>query len=96
MGQCCSKKYTLKKQNKDIDDRRMFKAAIDVMDKEFAVGIGYSRRANKKYTNVANVDNAVHQVPTASSALLQINEGTRSDDHEDQEIEDRRRQEAQT
>ena len=40
MGQCClSKQDYPKKQNKDIDDRRMFKAAIDLMDKEFSVGI---------------------------------------------------------
>ena len=45
MGQCCSKQNYPKKQNKDIEDKRMFKAAVEIMDKEFSVGIGYNRKA---------------------------------------------------
>ena len=84
MGQCCSKKEHPKKQNKDIDDTRMLKAAIDLMDKEFSVGIGYNRRARKNYSDVAHVANTVHQV-------LQNNEGTRSETNETQaEIQETR------
>ena len=83
MGQCCSKQDYPKKQNKDIDDRRMFKAAVEFMDKEFSVGIGYNRKARKNYSNVTHVANTVHQV-------VPSNERTRSEDHEAQtEIEGR-------
>ena len=75
MGQCCSKQEYPKKQNKDIDDRKMFKASIELMDKEFSVGVGYNRKARKNYSDVANVNNIIHQV-------IQGNEGTRSEDHE--------------
>ena len=75
MGQCCSKQDYPKKQNKDIDDKRMFKAAVEFMDREFSVGIGYNRKARKNYSDVTHVDNTVHQV-------VQNNEGTRSTDHE--------------
>ena len=85
MGQCCSKQNYPKKQNKNIDDRRMFKAAIEFMDKEFSVGIGYNRRAKKDYSNVVHVDNIVHQV-------IQSDERARPEANEAQrEIEDRRR-----
>ena len=86
MGQCCSKQDYPKKQNKDIDDRRMFKAAIELMDKEFSVGIGYNRRAKKNYSDVVHVDNSFHQI-------VQSNEGTRPENHEAKtEIKDRRGQ----
>ena len=87
MGQCCSKQVQQKKQNKDIDDKRMFKAAVEFMDREFSVGIGYNRKAKKKYSDVAHVPNIVHQV-------IQNDEGTRSEDNESQteEIEDSRGQ----
>ena len=75
MGQCCSKGNYPKKQNKNIDDRRMFKAAIEFMDKEFSVGIGYNRRAKKDYSDVVHVDNSVHQI-------VQSNERARSENHE--------------
>ena len=77
MGQCCSKQDYPKKQNKDIDDRRMFKAAVEFMDREFSVGIGYNRKARKKYSDVVHVDNIVHQV-------VQENEGARPENHEAQ------------
>ena len=87
MGQCCSRKNYPKKQNKNIDDRRMFKAAIEFMDKEFSVGIGYNRRAKKDYSNVVHVDNTIHQV-------VQNNEGTRPENHEVQtEIQEVQQQE---
>ena len=75
MGQCCSKQNYPKKQNKNIDDRRMFKAAIEIMDKEFSVGIGYNRRAKKNYSDVVHVDNIIHEIH-------QTDEGTRPEDHQ--------------
>ena len=77
MGQCCSKQNYPKKQNKNVDDRRMFKAAIEFVDKEFSVGIGYNRKAKKDYSDVVHVDNIVHQV-------VQNDEGTRPENHEAQ------------
>ena len=75
MGQCCSKQNYPKKQNKDIDDRKMFKAAVEVMGKEFSVGIGYNRKARKDYSDVVHVDNSI-------SKIHKNNERTRSEDHE--------------
>ena len=75
MGQCCSKQDYPKKQNKDIDDRRMFKAAVEVMGKEFSVGIGYNRKARKDYSDVVHVNNSVPKIH-------QNNEGARREDHE--------------
>ena len=37
------------KQDKNIDDKRMLKVAIEVMKKDFCVQIGYNRRAVKTY-----------------------------------------------
>ena len=75
MGTCCSKQTYPKKQNKDIDDKRMFKAAVEFMDKEFSVGIGYNRKARKNYSDVTHVDNTVSQ-------SVQNNEGQRSENYE--------------
>ena len=75
MGQCCSKQNYPKKQNKDIDDRKMFKAAVEVMGKEFSVGIGYNRKARKDYSDVVHVDNSI-------SKNHKNNERTRSENHE--------------
>ena len=77
MGQCCSRQNYPKKQNKDIDDRKMFKANIELMNKEFSIGIGYNRKARKNYSDVVHVNNTVHQV-------VQSNERTRSEDQETQ------------
>ena len=55
----------------------MFKAAVEFMDKEFSVGIGYNRKARKNYSDVVHVDNSVHQV-------VQTNERTRPENYEDQ------------
>ena len=75
MGQCCSSHRQPLKQNKDIDDKRMFKAAVEFMDKEFSVGIGYNRKAKKNYSDVTNVINTVRQ-------SLPNNERTRPEDNE--------------
>ena len=50
MGKCCSKAQDQrqhKKQNKDIDNRRMFKIGIEILNKDFNVQLGYNRRAKK-------------------------------------------------
>ena len=75
MGQCCSKQSQPKKQNKDIDDKRMFKAAVELMGKEFSVGIGYNRKARKDYSDVVHVNNIVPQIH-------QNNEGARPEDYQ--------------
>ena len=55
MGQCLSKEAKgvgVKKQNKDIDDKRMFKVGVSVMEKDFCIQIGFSRRAIKNYNDI--------------------------------------------
>ena len=50
MGQCLRKqKDSVPKQNKNIDDKRMFKLGIDVLNRDFCVQIGYNRKAVKTY-----------------------------------------------
>ena len=53
MGQClsCCKrpKDNVLKQDKNIDDKRMFKLGIDVLNRDFCVQIGYNRKAVKTY-----------------------------------------------
>ena len=55
MGQCCTKKQNQEhrpyKQNKNIDDKRMFKVGVEVLRKDFCVQIGYNRRAVKNYSD---------------------------------------------
>ena len=55
MGQCftgcLSRKPITKKQDKDVDDKRMFKVGVSVMEKDFCIQIGFSRRAVKKYND---------------------------------------------
>ena len=69
MGKCCSKQQNPeqqhKKQNKDIDDQRMFKVGIEVLNKDFNVQLGYNRRAKKNYTDVCNLPN-----PTTEQGLV--------------------------
>ena len=52
MGQCCRKQErpqsNVRKQNKNIDDKRMLKVGIEVMKKDFCVQTGYNRRAVAK------------------------------------------------
>ena len=51
MGQClCRKKDSEgRKQDKNIDDKRMFKLGIDVLNRDFCIQIGYNRKAVKTY-----------------------------------------------
>ena len=53
MGQCltCCKrpKDREPKQDKNIDDKRMFKLGIDVLNRDFCIQIGYNRKAVKTY-----------------------------------------------
>ena len=51
MGQCLSKKHkdNVCKQDKNIDDKRMFKLGIDVLNRDFCIQIGYNRKAVKTY-----------------------------------------------
>ena len=59
MGQCCGKTQSetnlerqqrpYRKQNKNIDDKRVFKIGVEVLRKDFCVQIGYNRRAVKNY-----------------------------------------------
>ena len=57
MGQCftgCCRKHrgsdqNVLKQDKNIDDKRMLKAGIEVLKKDFSVQIGYNRRTLKTY-----------------------------------------------
>ena len=80
MGQCCSKQNYPKKQNKDIDDKQMFKAAVEFMDREFSVGIGYNRKAKKNYSDVVHVDNIVPEIH-------QNNEGARPEDQTETQVQ---------
>ena len=53
MGHClsCCKRQEVNslKQDKNIDDKRMFKLGIDVLNRDFCVQIGYNRKAVKTY-----------------------------------------------
>ena len=52
MGQClCCKKQQSEnpKQDKNIDDKRMFKLGVDVLNRDFCIQIGYNRKAVKTY-----------------------------------------------
>ena len=56
MGQCLGCKRpgrdhvnTVVKQDKNIDDKWMFKLGIDVLNRDFCVQIGYNRKAVKTY-----------------------------------------------
>ena len=58
MGQCLCRKAedqviretrSSAKQDKNIDDKRMFKLGIDVLNRDFCIQIGYNRKAVKTY-----------------------------------------------
>ena len=50
MGQCFKRpKDREPKQDKNIDDKRMFKLGIDVLNRDFCIQIGYNRKAVKTY-----------------------------------------------
>ena len=57
MGQCCRKPQETtsvpqpKKQNKDINDKKMLKVGLDLMGKDFSAQIGYNRIAKKVYSD---------------------------------------------
>ena len=62
MGQCigCCKRPEqdhVKKQDKNIDDKRMLKVGIDVLNRDFCFQIGYNRRAVKTYGQGPPVEN---------------------------------------
>ena len=76
MGKCCSKQQNQrhpaqqhKKQNKGIDDRRMFKVGIEVLNKDFNVQLGYNRRVEKNYFDVP-VSNNLHNPTTEEEAPI--------------------------
>ena len=57
MGQCLRRQNcasdglkALPKQDKNIDDKRMFKLGIDVLNRDFCIQIGYNRKAVKTYS----------------------------------------------
>ena len=52
MGQCCRKQNdenTYPKQDKNIDDKIMFKLGVDVLNRDFCIQVGYNRKAIKTY-----------------------------------------------
>ena len=57
MGKCCSKAQEgqlaplPKKQNKDINDKKMLKVGMDIMGRDLSVQIGYNRIAKKMYSD---------------------------------------------
>ena len=67
MGQCfagcCRKQRTTgpacPKQDKNIDDKRMFKLGIDVLNRDFCIQIGYNRKAVKTYGQDPKVEEDV-------------------------------------
>ena len=61
MGKCCSKEIGPKKQNKYIDDKRMFKVGVSIMEKDFCIQIGFSRRAIKNYSGAAGNTDALKE-----------------------------------
>ena len=63
MGQCLGckkdKQDNVLKQDKNIDDKRMFKLGVDVLNRDFCIQIGYNRKAVKTYgkgERVANLE----------------------------------------
>ena len=49
---CCKRPKAQKevlKQDKNIDDKRMFKLGVDVLNRDFCIQIGYNRKAVKTY-----------------------------------------------
>ena len=59
MGQCLSRKKndpSYQKQDKNIDDKRMFKLGVDILNRDFCIQIGYNRKAVKTYGKGAPED----------------------------------------
>ena len=54
MGQCFAGRRSAgpkdnEKQDKNIDDKRMFKLGVDILNRDFCIQIGYNRKAVKTY-----------------------------------------------
>ena len=50
MGQCLKRQKDREpKQDKNIDDKRMFKLGVDILNRDFCIQIGYNRKAVKTY-----------------------------------------------
>ena len=72
MGQCLGRKRpkdNVLKQDKNIDDKRMFKLGIDVLNRDFCVQIGYNRKAVKTYGQGTNKGGAQHDPLETNVAL---------------------------
>ena len=54
MGCIKSKPKKQRKQNKEIDDRRMFKVGFEVCGKEGNIQVGFSRKAKKNYSDITD------------------------------------------
>ena len=83
MGQClgCKKKQdNVLKQDKNIDDKRMFKLGIDVLNRDFCIQIGYNRKAVKTYGQcVSPRQNEVRTKSSGQSPLSFANEYQKGD-----------------
>ena len=75
MGQCftgCCRKHdenTYPKQDKNIDDKRMFKLGIDVLNRDFCIQIGYNRKAVKTYGQGNHSEGGVRQTPLSEDTV---------------------------
>ena len=83
MGQCCTKKQNEEqrpyKQNKNIDDKRMFKIGVEVLRKDFCVQIGYNRRAVKNYNDVNSSKSLEPQTEGLPQSIRSDNEENNDD-----------------
>ena len=82
MGQCfagcCRKQRTTgpapPKQDKKIDDKRMFKLGIDVLNRNFCIQIGYNRKAVKTYGQGQNFAPEVEEGPICETPPDRVEE----------------------
>ena len=77
MGQCfgCCKRpeqdhVNVIKQDKNIDDKRMFKLGIDVLNRDFCIQIGYNRKAVKTYGSHEVAQNVHLKVEETSEEVV--------------------------
>ena len=77
MGQCFSRTTATTskdeakrraKQDKNIDDKRMFKLGVDVLNRDFCIQIGYNRKAVKTYGNPGGEEASIAQRSPLSEA----------------------------
>ena len=73
MGQCLKRQKDSvscrpPKQDKNIDDKRMFKLGVDILNRDFCIQIGYNRKAVKTYgRGMTEVEKgAGNEVPVAT------------------------------